>query len=159
LALVRDFADAANLILLAPQSQGSSWDAIRGDFGPDVLAIDRVLEQTFTLYSIDPARLAVGGFSDGASYALSLGMTNGDLFTHVLAFSPGFAKPGKMQGRPYLFFSHGTRDRVLPVERCSRLIVEQARAGGYKVLYLEFDGTHTVPALIAGEAVKWFLKT
>jgi predicted esterase len=37
------------------------------------------------------ATLAVSGFSDGASYALSIGPANGDLFTHVMAFSPGFA--------------------------------------------------------------------
>jgi predicted esterase len=38
---------------------------------------------------IDPVRLAVGVFSDGASYALSLGIPSADLYTHVLAFSPG----------------------------------------------------------------------
>ncbi len=32
------------------------------------------------------------GFSDGASYALSLGVPNGDLFTHIVAFSPGFMR-------------------------------------------------------------------
>lgn len=39
--------------------------------------------------AIDPAHVAIGGFSDGASCALSLGLVNGDLFTHVMAFSPG----------------------------------------------------------------------
>jgi phospholipase/carboxylesterase len=34
--------------------------------------------------------VALGGFSDGASYALSLDLTNGDLFASLIAFSPGF---------------------------------------------------------------------
>ena len=49
-------------------------------------------------YAVDPSRVAVGGFSDGASYALSLGLTNGDLFTHVLAFSPGFRRRERRAG-------------------------------------------------------------
>jgi predicted esterase len=87
-------ADEAGLVLLAPESRGTTWDVLRGGYGPDVAFIDRALEQTFGRYAVDPRRLAVGGFSDGASYALSLGITNGDLFGHVLAFSPGFMAPG-----------------------------------------------------------------
>ncbi len=49
---------------------------------------------------MDAGRVGIGGFSDGASYALSLGLTNGDLFTHVLAFSPGFMRPASQVGRP-----------------------------------------------------------
>jgi len=51
--------------------------------------------------------VAIQGFSDGASYALSLGLTNGDLFTHVIAFSPGFAAPAEQRGRPRIYVSHG----------------------------------------------------
>lgn len=32
------------------------------------------------------------GFSDGASYALSLGQPNADVFSHIIAFSPGFMR-------------------------------------------------------------------
>src|SRR5215210_9462776 len=88
LALLRQQADEARLILLALSSQGPTWDLIfgRGRYGPDVAAIDEALEQTFSSYAVDPECIAMGGYSDGASYALSLGTTNGDLFTHVLAF-------------------------------------------------------------------------
>jgi phospholipase/carboxylesterase len=108
---------------------------------------------------VDASRLAVGGFSDGASYALSLGVTNGDLFTHVIAFSPGFLAPAGKHGSPALFVSHGTRDRVLPIDVCSRRLVPQARREGYRVEYREFDGGHAVPPEIARGALDWFLKT
>jgi phospholipase/carboxylesterase len=161
MSFMQRFADESNLIVVAPQSAAATWDAISGNFGRDVLALDRLLGQIFARYSVDARRVAVGGFSDGASYALGLGLTNGDLFTHVLAFSPGFVAGGRGldQGqRPRLFVSHGTRDRVLPIDRCSRPIVEQARAAGYIVRYREFDGPHTVPEEIAREAVGWFVK-
>ncbi len=156
LAPLRRMADSAGLILLAPTSGRQTWDVILGGFGPDVAFVDRALAHIFGRCAVDPTRLAVGGFSDGASYALSLGLTNGDLFTHVLAFSPGFMAPGDPRGRPRLFLSHGTEDRVLPIGSCSRRIVPQVRRAGYDVTYREFDGPHTVPAEVAREAVDWF---
>lgn len=158
LALLREHADGARLILLALSSRGRTWDLVvgRGRWGPDVAAIDRALEQTFSHYAIDPARVAMGGYSDGASYALSLGIANGDLFTHVLAFSPGFMAPPGQVGSPRLFVSHGTYDRWLPIEQCSRSIVPQLQRAGYEVRYREFSGGHVVPPEIGHEATLWF---
>ncbi|HEX8144718.1 MAG TPA: alpha/beta hydrolase-fold protein [Pyrinomonadaceae bacterium] len=156
--LLQHFADSSGLILLMPDSRQQTWDVIAGGYGPDVAYIDRALEQTFDLYNVDPARIAISGFSDGASYALSLGATNGNLFTHVIAFSPGFMAPASEHGSPALFISHGTGDRVLPIDACSRKIVSRVKRAGYRVRYKEFDGPHTVPAEIAGEALEWFLK-
>ena len=157
LELLRSLADATGLILLAPASREHTWDLLVGRrYGPDATLIDRALEHTFSRYAVDPARLAIGGFSDGASYALSLGITNGDLFTHVIAFSPGFMAPAGHTGSPRVFVSHGTRDGVLPIDRCSRRIVPELERGGYDVLYREFDGGHTILPEIASEAVGWF---
>ena len=148
-------AERTGLILLAPNSREYTWDVLLGGYGPDVAAIDRALEWTFSSYNVDPARVAIGGFSDGASYALSLGLTNGDLFTHVLAFSPGFMAPPGQVGAPRIFASHGTRDGWLPIERCSRAIVAQLERAGYGVRYREFEGGHVVPPEIGSEAAAW----
>jgi phospholipase/carboxylesterase len=154
--LLQALADAAGLVLLAPPSRRETWDVILGRFGPDVAFVDAALEATFARCAIDPARVAVGGFSDGASYALSLGLTNGDLFTHVIAFSPGFMAPAAQVGQPRCYVSHGTRDAVLPIDRCSRRLVPTLQRAGYDVRYREFDGPHTVPADVARESVAWF---
>jgi len=148
-------ADAAGLILLAPDSRDVTWDLVRRGFGVDVAFIDRALAQTFGRVAVDSARVAVAGFSDGASYSLSLGLTNGDLFGRVIAFSPGFMEPARRRGRPPLFVSHGTRDDILPIDACSRPIVRALLRDGYDVHYREFNGPHTVPAEIASEAAAW----
>jgi len=148
-------ADDAGLVLLAPSSQGKTWDLVLGGYGPDVAWINRALAEVFQRLPVDPTRLAVGGFSDGASYALSLGLTNGDLFSHVLAFSPGFAAPARRRGRPRLFLSHGTRDRVLPIHACSRRLVPELRQTGYQVRYREFEGGHVIAPAIVRDAVAW----
>src|SRR5947209_682634 len=149
-------ADRMGLILLAPASRQGTWDVILGGYGRDVAFIDTALGRTFREYTVDPHRVAIGGFSDGASYALSLGLTNGDLFTHVLAFSPGFMAPAAHCGRPRLFLSHGTDDQVLPIDLCSRRMVPRLEKAGYDVRYREFEGPHTVPPEIALEAADWF---
>ncbi len=158
LALLRGQADGAGLILLSLSSRGPTWDLIlgRGRYGTDVVAIDEALDHAFSSYAVDPARVAVGGYSDGASYAISLGISNGDLFGHVLAFSPGFMAPAGRVGSPRFFVSHGTRDRWLPIDRTSRRLVPELQGASYEVRYREFDGPHVVPPPIAHEAVDWF---
>jgi predicted esterase len=89
--------------------------------------------------------------------ALTVGLANGDLFTHILAYSPGgYIERGKQTGTPRIFISHGTRDESLPVAICSRKIVSRLQEAGYTVVYEEFDGPHTVPPEIANQALDWF---
>lgn len=155
LAHLRPLADANRLVLLAPQSQGSTWDVIRSGWGRDVELIDQALAEVFASYPVDSRRVAMSGFSDGASYGLALALANGDLFSHVLAFSPGFVAPVERVGMPRVYVSHGTRDRVLPITTTTRRIVPRLRQLGYAVHLREFDGAHAVPPAVAEDAVHW----
>jgi phospholipase/carboxylesterase len=151
--LASRYADRFGFIILAPASRAATWDVIAGRaYGPDVTAIDAALAQSFAGYAVDRSRVAIGGFSDGASYALSLGLANGELFGRILAFSPGFVAPGRQAGRPHIFISYGVADRVLPIEATSRRIVPRLRDAGYHVDYEEFRGGHIVPAELASPA-------
>ncbi len=153
----RPLADDAGLILLAVDSRRQTWDVIQGGYGPDVEFLDRALDVTFAACAVDPGHVAIQGFSDGASYALSVGVGNGDLFTHVIAFSPGFLAPARQHGMPKIFISHGIQDVVLAIDKTSRRIVPQLRDAGYDVVYREYDGPHSVPDDIVKDAVAWFL--
>ncbi|MGR7026984.1 alpha/beta hydrolase [Geodermatophilus sp. URMC 62] len=155
LALLRAPADERGLLLLAPASRGSTWDAVTGGSGSDAAVVDRALTEVFATVPVDPERVAVAGFSDGGSYALGLGLANGRLFRRVVAFSPGFVLPGRRTGRPLVFVSHGTADDVLPIGQTSREIVPALRDDGYDVTYREFDGGHVVPPEVAREAADW----
>ncbi|WP_433539065.1 alpha/beta hydrolase [Micromonospora sp. CA-249363] len=153
LDLLLPVADAHRLLLIAPQSSATSWDLIAGGLGVDVEHIDALLASAFDGYPVRGVTL--GGFSDGASYALSLGLANGDLVDAVLAFSPGFAAPPVVRGRPRIFVSHGVDDPVLPVDVCSRRFVPHLRGIGYDVTYEEFPGGHELPAGIRARATGW----
>ena len=153
-------ANQFGVCILVPESRHPTWDRIRDDFGPDVRFIDEALAWTFYRCTIDPGRIALGGFSDGASYTLSLGVSNGNLFSHLIAMSPGHidADPNRIVGRPEVFVSHGNEDRVLPVQLSRSNIVPQLRSDGYAVEYLEFDGGHDPRRSVTDAAMEWFLR-
>jgi phospholipase/carboxylesterase len=151
-------ADEMGLVLYAPQSLGRTWDFIEGGYGPDVDTVQAGLGWIFERVAVDVSRLAVAGFSDGAGYALSLGITNGDVFTNVIAWSPGYMRFPAERGSPRIFVSHGTQDRILPIDRCSRLLVPRLQRAGYDVYYREFDGPHTLPPEFARLAIEQLVK-
>lgn len=148
-------ADALGLALLVPESRRGTWDAVvQGEFGDDRDLIDQALATACRRIAVDPRRIGVAGFSDGATYALAIGRANGDLFGGVTAFSPGFLIEVDPVGRPPVFISHGVRDSILPIESCSRKIVPVLKQQGYPVTYREFEGDHTVPPDLAGPGLR-----
>jgi predicted esterase len=116
--------------------------------------IDTALAGVFRGYNISRSRIALGGFSNGASYALSLGVYNGDLFSALVAFSPGFYTPPGKRGLPRIFASHGTRDPLLN-NQTTPLIVPRLESEGYPVTYRLFEGGHELPVTVAQEAIQW----
>jgi len=148
-------ADAAGAILLAPDSRGRTWDFLYGPYGADVAFIDRALTYIFDRCAVDPARITIEGFSDGASYALSLGITNGDLFSRIIAFSPCILAPAATVGRPRIFISHGTADQILPIDNCGRRLFARLTNAGYQVDFHEFKGPHAVARDVAIAALQW----
>lgn len=148
-------ADPHGMLVLLPKSQGRTWDLVLGGFGPDVAMIDRALAWIFERCAVDPAGVCLGGFSDGGSYALSLGLGNGDLFGRIAAFSPGFMAPAERIGTPSILMVHGVQDTILPIAGTSREITAQLRAWAYALDYEEFDGPHTIRAEDLQRAFAW----
>ncbi len=152
-------AEDFGVVMLAIDSRHNTWDGIDSPFGPDVEFIDAALRYTFERVAIDPGKIALGGLSDGGFYSLSLGLVNGDLFTHLVAVAPGyFAPPGPPTGHPRIFLAHGTRDNVYSVSGSRRRVVPQLKSQGYDVTYYEFDGPHWVTEPAAREALRWLVR-
>jgi phospholipase/carboxylesterase len=152
-------ADEYGVVVLALDSRDNTWDGIDSPYGPDVTFLDAALRHTFARVAVDAGRLALGGLSDGASYSLSLGAVNGDLFTHLVAVAPGFiAAPAAPVGRPRIFVAHGTRDNVYHVGLSRNRLVPKLRRDGYDVTYFEFDGPHWVTDEAARRALEWLVR-
>jgi phospholipase/carboxylesterase len=154
----RDFLAAASLgaaSVLGGCALPGFADPKAGAFGPDIAFLDLALRDTFARYRVDPSRLTVAGFSDGATMSLALGLANGDLFPRAVVWSPGYLIDTGRNGKPSLFFSHGTADPVLNIDTGSRAIVPRLRKDGYAVEYREFYGVHEVPDAILHESMQW----
>ena len=111
--------DEPGLVLIAPAAKGQTWSILRSETDVDLESVNLALAAAYERCRIDRRRIAVGGFSDGATYALTLGVSNGDLFPAVLALSPGGIIGGEQRGAPRVFVSHGTEDTRAP-DRTSR---------------------------------------
>lgn len=170
LAAWRAHADAQRFVLLIPRSIKGTWDMVEDlksrlgaemnvqpRFGKDLQAIDDALADLFARVAVDPKHIGLIGFSDGASYALSVGTANPILFETVILLSPGHAFPVKFAKAQRIFVSHGEKDQVLPFSN-ARAIVARLRARGMSVQFEPFAGRHEVPAPIRDKAVTFFLQ-
>jgi phospholipase/carboxylesterase len=152
-------ADELGIILVAPDSRDErTWDGVLRNWGPDLEFIAKALRLAYDRYNIDRLHVGVGGFSDGASYALSLGISYGDQFGKIISMSPGVMQPIAARGKPKIFISHGTTDQVMPIDDTSRKFVPKLKTLGYDVTYREYEGRHAPSPPIVREAFEWFLR-
>jgi poly(3-hydroxybutyrate) depolymerase len=158
-------ADRRRFIILYPHSQGRTWDVIEnaalgGDpwSGRDPDRLHRALADLFSKAAIDRSHVILLGFSDGASYALALGLANPRLFGAVVALSPGstFA-PDRLDPSQRLFIAHGRSDSILSFANTSNSIVPQLRRRGASVIFRPFAGDHEIDPKVLGEALDFSL--
>ena len=138
-------ADQRGIILLSVQSFGRTW-ALRqpSDKEADVVNIETAMDALSSTTPVDRSRVIVMGFSDGASYALSIGMAYPKLFRTIVAFSPGYAfAPVRLDTTQRIFITHSRRDRVLPANN-TRQIVEALERAGYAPEMHWFSGGHEI---------------
>lgn len=155
---IEQHAQRHKFLVLAPHSLYPTWDIVIGGNGPDLERLRQALTAVTLRYRVDPGRLAFAGFSDGASYALSIGITNGDIASHVIAFSGGFMSVFMQEGAPRVFVAHGLADEQLPVATSGRAHAARLKAAGYDVQYVEFDGLHVIHPPVVERAIDFFLQ-
>jgi len=150
-------ARARRFLLLAPQSMYRTWDIVIGGHGPDLERLDAALFRVAEHFRLDPERLAFAGFSDGGSYALSLGLTNGDVSSHVIGMSAGFMNAFTQTGAPRVFLAHGRSDSQLPIETSAHTTARRLLESGYDLTLQPFDGDHVIMPLGVARAIDFFL--
>lgn len=157
LPMLEAHATRRRFLLLAPQSLFPTWDIVIGGNGPDRERLDIALAAVADRFTLDPAHLAFAGHSDGGSYAMSLGITNGQFVTHIIVSSAGFMTIQRQEGTPRIFMSHGTRDEQIPIARSGRKHSAALTNAGYDVTYVEYDGLHAYLPEVVERAVAFFL--
>lgn len=150
--------DDLGMIIVAPDSRESTWDLLHGGvYGPDVAFLNSALAMAFARCNVDATRVGIGGFSDGASEALGLGIANGDLFSAIIALTPGRLFGPFRRGEPRIFVAHSTEDELFPFLVTQTQIVPLLRQVFPDVQFLEFTGAHALSDSVVQQALDWFV--
>lgn len=157
---IESFADLDGVVILATESRHDTWDvAFLGRYDPDVAFLNEALEWTFERVNVDRTLIAIGGFSDGASEALGIGIANAGLFRKIIAFTPSVYSVPFARGTPDVFLSHGTQDEIAPFDHSRDRIVPILRNNGMDVNFFVFEGGHSMPPSVQSAAFQWLTDT
>ena len=146
---LRAFSEKTGTILLSTEAQNGNWDLlVKGKFGADLNLIDEALSDLFALYQVDSEKVAIGGFGEGATYALSIAAANADLFTHTLAFAPTSSNIPHLETLPPAFVAAAANGEL--VNKMNELGVE-----------VEVEDSEAASGKLSDELIrrgfKWFL--
>jgi len=175
----RNEAESRQALFLIPRSRHPTWDLIHEAQsaptpGADARGTERTgsrqdldfLEYAYDLiyrrYPIDAARQALIGYSDGASYALSVGISNPDLFRAVMAWAAGFVavdarEVSENDPRPAVLLEYGTHDELFPFERVAVPMRRGLEQMGCPVTFrVDEGGRHWPSGDFQPDALDWF---
>jgi phospholipase/carboxylesterase len=150
-------AEEFGVVVIAPESRDVTWGRESPGFDEDVRYIGAAYRKVTKLVNIDPARVGLGGRSDGAGYALTMGLAYGDIFNHLIVIAGGRMNPIRRKGKPKIFIAHGTDDQVMPIELSGRPFAARLKEEGYEVTYREYEGGHLTPPALVREAFVWLV--
>jgi predicted esterase len=158
----RDEPRKRRALFLVPRSLHPTWDLIACDERPDLDFLTYAYDLVYRRYPIDAARQALLGYSDGASYALAVGLSNPHVFRAVMGWAAGFlaidaAHLPPDAPKPPVLLEYGTHDELFPFERVAlpmRATLEQL---GYRVEFrVDQGGRHWPSGSFQSEALDWF---
>jgi phospholipase/carboxylesterase len=148
--------DANGLIVVATDSRFDTWDVrIVGGYHEDVDFLQEALAYVYSVASLDASRMGIGGFSDGASEAIGIGLANAHLFSRIVAFSPGLFYAPFSRGTPEVYVSHGIQDDVLSFVYTRDITVITLVRNGHTVQFRQFDDGHLIPESLLIEGIQW----
>ena len=151
-------AEELGFIVITPESRDITWGKEAPGFDQDVRYIGAAFRHVGSIANIDFDRVALGGQSDGAGYALTMGLAYGDTFNHLIVLAGGgLIEPIRRKGMPKIFIAHGVKDSTMPIDVSGRKNVAQLKKEGYDVTYHEHEGGHGTPREIVRESIEWFL--
>jgi len=172
----RDEPADREALFLIPRSRHLSWDLIAlGIPGgqsldgpaddsnrPDLDFLEYAYDLIYRRYPIDRERQALVGYSDGASYGLSLALANPDVFAAAMCWAAGFlASDGsalpEAGGGPAVLLEYGTHDELFPFEQVAVPMRNTLEGLGLHVTFrVDQGGRHWPSGDFQPDALDWF---
>ncbi len=159
----RDEPEQRQALFLIPRSVLPTWDLLTGMGRDDLDFLEYAYDLIYRRYPIDPKRQALLGYSDGASYGLTVGLSNPNIFSAVLGWAAGFEvfdreAAAESATRPRVLLEYGTHDPIFPFERIALPMRANLEQLGYTVEFrVDEGGKHWPSGTFHTEALDWFL--
>lgn len=160
--MLRDEPEQRQALFLIPRSVRPTWDLIAGGGRPDLDFLEYAYDLIYRRYPVDAFRQSLLGYSDGASYGLSLGLSNPRIFSEIMGWAAGFCvldadNVDSTDPRPRLFLEYGTHDQIFPFEQVALPMRDRLRKDGYDLLFRTDQGGRHMPSPdFTREALDWF---
>ena len=154
--------EARQAFFFVPRSVAPTWDLIAGGDGEDFAFLEFAWDLIYRRYPIDPDAQCVLGYSDGASYALSLALSNPGFFDAALCWAAGFAvmdrnAVGLESRRTRVYLEYGTHDELFGFEEVALPMRERLERAGYAVEFsVDEGGRHWPSGDFQPQALDWY---
>ena len=145
-----------------PRSVAPTWDLIAGGPPVDVEFLEYAWDLIYRRYPIDPHARCLIGYSDGASYALSLALSNPGYFAAAMVWAAGFVVldrngPSQAGEKARLYLEYGTHDPLFSFEQIALPMRENLERAGYDVTFsVDEGGRHMPSGSFQREALDWY---
>ena len=158
----RDEPDHRDAFFLVPRSVEPTWDLIVGGERADLDFLEYAYDLIYRRYPIDPQRQVLIGYSDGASYALSVAISNPRIFEAALCWAAGFVMfdgtfVAPEDRKPEIYLEYGTHDQLFPFEQIALPMKENLARAGYSVKFsVDEGGRHWPSGAFQPDALDWY---
>ena len=157
--------EARQAFFFIPRSVAPTWDLIAGGEGEDFAFLEHAWDLIYRRYPIDPERQSVIGYSDGASYALSLALSSPGFFDAALCWAAGFVvmdrrAVGEKSRRTRMYLEYGTHDELFGFKEVALPMRERLEAAGYAVEFsVDEGGRHWPSGDFQSQALDWYFQS
>jgi predicted esterase len=155
-------------LFLIPRSVEPTWDLIAGSERRDLDFLEYAYDLIYRRYPIDPLQQGLIGYSDGASYALSVGLCNASMFRALMVWAAGFLvldpptaeafrRSSPSGARPRVYLEYGTHDELFDFQQVALPMRENLEKAGLDVTFsVDEGGRHWPSGDFHREALDWY---
>ncbi len=165
----RDEPAKRNAFFLIPRSVMPTWDLIASGERFDLDFLEYAYDLIYRRYPIDPLQQVLIGYSDGASYGLSVGLCNSTMFSAVMVWAAGFVvldpptselfREGVPEPRPRIYLEYGTHDELFDFETVALRMRDNLTESGFDVTFsVDEGGRHWPSGTFQAEALDWYFE-
>ena len=161
----RNEPEARQAFFFIPRSVAPTWDLIAGGEGEDFEFLEFAWDLIYRRYPIDSDRQCVIGYSDGASYALSLALSNPGFFDAAICWAAGFVvmdrrAVGQPSRRTRIYLEYGTHDELFGFKEVALPMRERLETAGYSVEFsVDEGGRHWPSGDFQPQALDWYFNS